>query len=154
MNPLVPLSRAPVTREKVMRAEELMREHGTPVEIPVTHHFANKGTKHGLYAREIFIPKGTLLTGHIHKTEQVNFLLKGDISVLMEDGTIARLTEPRMVVSPAGTKRIAYTHEDTVWVTTHATDLSDLKLIEAEFIVHSEEEWLTFVRQLEHKEAA
>jgi ethanolamine utilization protein EutQ (cupin superfamily) len=159
MSEILPIAgKAPVTREKVVRAEKLMLEHGVPVEIPVTHHFANRGTKRGAYGREICIPKDTLLTGHIHKHEQLNVMLEGDISVLMDDGTVKRIDRPgTVVVSPAGTKRIAYTHAETRWLTVHATENSDLKLIEGECIAKTEEEFQAFLteqRLLERREAA
>lgn len=155
MNALA-LSQVPLTREKVIRAEEFMRAHGTPVEIPVHHHFANRGTQRGAYGREIFIPKGTLLTGEIHKYEQLNVMLEGDISVLTEMG-IVRLDYPAVIVSPPGTKRIAYAHANTRWLTVHATENADLKLIEAECIAKTEEEFQAFLdeqRLLTHREAA
>lgn len=146
---------APITREKVVLAEEVMRERGTPVEIPVTHHFANRGTERGAYAREILIPAGTLLTGHIHKYEQINVLLEGDISVLVEDGTVKRIDRPgTVVVSPAGTKRIAYTHAETRWLTIHATRHADLRLIEGECIAKSEDEFQRFLDEQRLLEAA
>lgn len=148
MNDLIDIVGDVPMREKVMRAEALMREHGDPVEIPVTHYFANKGTKRGIYARQITIPAGTVLTGKIHKYEQVNILSKGDISVLTDDG-IVRVQAPFTIVSPPGTKRIAYTHEECVWTTVHSTDETDLERIEAEFIAQSEQEYIAFVRALE-----
>lgn len=135
-------------REKVIRAEQEMLAYGEPVEVPVTHHFANKGTKHGAYGREITIPAGTLLTGKIHKTEQINVLLAGVIRVSTENG-IERMVAPRVIVSPAGTKRIAYTETEVRWLTFHATSNTDLEKIEGEFIAQSEHEYLDFVRALE-----
>jgi quercetin dioxygenase-like cupin family protein len=135
-------------REKVHRAEELMRQHGNAVDIPVNHHFANPGTKRGLYARQITIPKGTVLTGKIHKYEQINFVVKGDISVLTEEG-VKRVGAGFFVVSPAGTKRIAYAHKKTVWITVHGTDQTDIDKIESEFIAQTEQEFLEFTKALE-----
>jgi hypothetical protein len=67
----------------------------------------------------------------------LNILSKGEISVLTEDG-IKRVSAPFHVVSPAGTKRIAYAHEDCVWTTIHGTEENDLEKIEAHFIAQSE----------------
>lgn len=134
------------TRDKVNAMEAIIRS-APQTDIPVTHHFANAGTKRGLYAREILIPKGTVLTGKIHKYEQINILSKGDISVLTEEG-IKRVKAPFTIVSPAGTKRIAYAHEDTVWTTIHATDDTDLERIEAEFIAQSDADYLEFCEAL------
>lgn len=145
--------RALTMREKVALAEKQMLAHGTPVEIPVRHFFANKGSQHGAYAREITIPKGALVTGKIHLTEQINILSKGDISVLTEDG-VKRVQAPFTIVSPAGTKRIAYAHEECVWTTFHATRETEVEKIEAKFIVETEQQFLDRMRQLELKEAA
>lgn len=140
-------------RAKVHAAEREMLAHGVPVEIPVREYFANKGTKHGVYAREITIPADSIVTGKIHKTEQINFLLEGEISVLTECG-MERFSAPATIVSPAGTKRIAYTHTKVVWTTVHATEETETDKIEAYFIAQTEQEYLAFTRQIELKEAA
>lgn len=137
-------------REKVQRAEVFMREHGDPVEIPVQHFFSD-----GVYARHGLIPRGTMLTGHIHKKRNLNILSQGEMSVLTQNG-MERVTGPFLIVSPPGTKRIAYAHTDCWWTTIHGTHETDLEKIEAEFIVKSEQEWLEYSRtlQLQNKEAA
>lgn len=136
-------------REKVQRAEALMREHGDPVEIPVQHFFSD-----GVYARHGMIPRGTMLTGHIHKKRNLNILSQGEMSVLTQDG-MQRVKGPFVIVSPPGTKRIAYAHTDCWWTTIHGTHETDLAKIEAEFIVKTEQEWLEYsTLQLQNKEAA
>lgn len=107
------------------------------VEIVTTHHFSK-----GLYAREIFIPKGTILIGKIHKYENLNILSQGDITILTEFGA-RRLRAPFTVVSPPLTKRVGYAHEDTVWTTIHATDETDLEKLEAELILPTFPDMLT-----------
>lgn len=99
------------------------------VEIPPIHHFAD-----GLYGREILIPKGTVLTGKVHRGEHLNFLMKGDITVWTEDG-MKRLQAPAVIISKPGTKRVGYAHEDTIWITVHASHETDLAQLEAELIV-------------------
>ena len=131
-------------REKVNRIESILREH-EQVEMPVTHHFAE-----GVYGRELFIPKDTILTGKIHKFSQLNVLLKGELSVLTEDG-VKRVQQGFLVVSPAGTKRIAYAHEDSIWLTVHGTHETDLEKIESQFIAQNDAEYLEFVKMLEDK---
>jgi hypothetical protein len=110
------------------------------VAIPVRHYFSP-----GVYAREITIPAGTILTGRIHKYEQLNILSGGEISVLTDDG-MKTVTAPFTVVSPPGTKRIAYAHTDCVWTTILATEEKDPDLIEAKFTVSTEQEFLEFVQ--------
>lgn len=135
-----------VTRAKVYELEAAMLREGVPVEMPVKHHFSQ-----GVYARELFIPKGTVLTGKIHKYQQLNIMSQGELSVLTEDG-IKRVKAPFTVVSPPGTKRVAYAHEDTIWTTIHGTDELDVDKIEMHFIAQSEDEYLEFCKALENKE--
>lgn len=124
-------------REKVFALEAAMREL-PPVEMPVKNHFS-----HGVYGRELFIPAGTVLTGHIHKHTNMNILLEGEMSVSTESG-IERVAAGFVVVSPPGTKRVAYAHTDCRWLTVHGTHEQDVDVIEREFIVHSEQEYLAF----------
>ena len=110
-------------RQKIDTLERAMLSM-PQMEIDPTHYFAD-----GLYAREIFIPKGTILTGKIHRTEHLNIISKGDISVMTEHG-IKRIKAPCTMVSKPGTKRVGYAHEDTVWTTIHASAERDLDKLE------------------------
>lgn len=128
-----------VTKEDLLNVEKALRLIpgaiiGDSDYCPLKHTFAD-----GVYIREIFIPKGTLLVGKIHKHSHPNFLLKGDVSVATEEGP-KRLQAPLSMVSPAGTKRVVYAHEDTVWITVHVTDKKDLCEIEEEIIAKTYDE--------------
>lgn len=114
-------------REKIDALETLMLRE-PQVEIEPVHHFA-----HGLYAREITIKAGTLLTGKIHRTEHLNIISKGRIIVWTEDG-MREVAAPFTMVSRPGTKRVGYALEDTVWTTIHATMETDLARLERELI--------------------
>lgn len=114
-------------REKIDALEALMLRE-PQVEIEPVHYFA-----HGLYAREITIRAGTLLTGKIHRTEHLNIVSKGRIIVWTEDG-MKEVAAPFTMVSRPGTKRVGYALEDTVWTTVHATTETDLAKLEAELI--------------------
>lgn len=123
-------------REKIMRFEGVMRSipgailTGVKVDElnPLKHTFAD-----GCYIREIFNPKGELIVTKIHKVAHPYFLLKGDMSIATEEGP-KRVKAPYYGVTPAGTKRIIYTHEDCVFVTVHVTKETDLRKIEEEVI--------------------
>lgn len=128
-------------REKLARLEAALFA-GDTVELPVKHHFSR-----GVYARELFIPKGTTLVGKIHKFSQVNIVSKGDISVLTEDG-IKRLKAGDHIVSAPGIKRAGYAHEDTIWTTVHGTHETDLDKLEDELIAASFEDYDTFCAAL------
>lgn len=127
-------------RDKVFAAENIMRKL-PQVELKVIHHFSE-----GVYARELHIPAGVILTGEIHKFRNLNILSKGRIQVLTEDG-MKEIEAPFTVVSPAGTKRIARALTDCVWTTIHGTDETDLDKIESHFIAKSEQEWLAYCGQ-------
>jgi len=101
---------------------------------PLTHTFAD-----GMYIRSIFLPKEMIFVTKIHKKTHPYFILKGKVSVLTGDGVID-LQGPFSGITKAGTKRIIYTHEDTVWTTVHATNETDLVKLEDELIAKSFDE--------------
>ena len=114
---------------------------------PLKHTFVD-----GAYIREIFMPKGTLLTSKIHKICHPYFVMKGDCSVLTDEGVV-RIKAPYTGVTQPGTKRILYMHEDTVWITVHVTKHKDLTMIEEEIIAKSFDEMLpTYNEVLKLKE--
>lgn len=130
-------------RAKVFALEAAMLREHESIDLPVKHWFAP-----GVYARELFIPKGTVLTGKIHKHPQLNIMSGGEMSVLTDEG-IVRVKAPFTILSPAGTKRVAYAHEDTVWTTIHGTNETDLDELEAQLIAQDEPEYLAFCQQLQ-----
>jgi hypothetical protein len=111
------------------------------VKLPFKEYFSP-----GVYARELTIYAGCVLTGYAHKYEQLNILSKGSMRVLTEDG-IVEVTAPFTVVSPPGTKRIAYAITDCVWTTILGTDLTDTKAIEDHFLIKTEEEYNEWLSQ-------
>lgn len=135
-----------IDRAKVIAFENILKEY-PQLELKVIHHFSK-----GVYARELHIPAGTILTGEIHKFENLNILSKGCIQVLTENG-MQEVEAPFTVVSPAGTKRVARALTDCVWTTIHGTELKDVNEIKQIFIAADEDEWLEFIgsKQLEFK---
>lgn len=91
-----------------------------PVECPLVHRFTP-----GLYIREIFMPKGTILTTLLHLTTHPFFVLKGDVNVWYHDVPVERYIAPYTGITQAGTRRLLFTNEDTIWTTCHVTDLTD-----------------------------
>lgn len=129
------ITRRRTIRQKILNLEEsMMTLDGAVTEIDTAHRFSN-----GIYAREVFIPKGMLLTGKIHKTEHLNIISKGDVSVLTEFGA-ERLTAPSTFISQPWTKRVVYAHEDSVWTVLHRTEETDLAKIEADVISENYDE--------------
>ena len=82
----------------------------------------------GLYIREIFMPKGQLISTGIHKKEHPYFILQGDVSVLT-DQRIKRVKAPYHDITKPGTKRLIFIHEDTTWITVHATEKESVEEI-------------------------
>lgn len=101
---------------------------------PLTHKFTN-----GIYIRQIAMPAGTVCVGKIHRHEHPNFLLKGRVTVVTEEGGIQELTAPVSMISPAGTQRAVYVHEDAIWTTIHSNpdNLTDLDELEELIIAKS-----------------
>ena len=137
----------PITqRDKIFLAEAWMRTQHQ-LDLKVNHYFS-----HGVYARELLIPANTILTGEIHKFSNLNILTKGKIKVSIGD-EIELIEAPFIVVSPPGTKRIAHTITDCIWITIHGTHERDVDKIKNLFIADSEKDWLEFSnadnRQLE-----
>jgi len=122
-------------REKVTKFEEAMLACPEQIHIEPVHYFAQ-----GLYAREITIPKGTVLTGKIHLFEHINIISKGDISVLTETG-VKRIKAPATIISQPGIKRVGYAHSETVWTTIHACDVKDGDEAEKLLVVDTFEEF-------------
>ena len=109
-------------------------EDGRKIELETIHHFAP-----GLYARELRIPAGVLLTGKIHKTEHLNILAKGRIEI-SNMGESKEMIAPQIFVSPPGTKRAGYAHEDCVWITIHPTEEMDMIKLEQDLVTNSFDE--------------
>lgn len=97
------------------------------VELPPTHTFSD-----GIYSRHITIPAGVLLTGKVHRRRHLVIVAKGDISVYDEQHGVRRLAAPAVFESMPGARRMGYAHEETVFITVHATRTRDLGQLEAE----------------------
>ena len=90
------------------------------------HYFAG-----GMYAREMFIPKGFALVGLVHKTQHFFQIVSGKI-IVWSEGQSTIMTGPCLVVSEPGVKRVGFALEDTVCVNFHKTDKLDVQEIHTE----------------------
>ena len=91
-------------------------------ERKLTHHFTDVDSDYGcgLYGREMFMPKGTLVVGKIHKRQGLNFLLKGKIYVATEFGKVW-YNAPCIIKGEANVKRVVFAAEDSIFVNVHLT---------------------------------
>jgi quercetin dioxygenase-like cupin family protein len=92
----------------------------------------------GLYARQVTMKRGTFLTSKIHLKEHFAFILTGDVS-MWTDQDYQRIKAPQIIVTQPGTKRVLLAHEDTVWVTVHATSATDVESAERELVCNDPE---------------
>ena len=92
---------------------------------PLKHSFAD-----GLYIREVFNPKGELLTTRIHKVKHPFFLLKGNMTIF-DEKKVSRIYDQYYGITSIGTKRLIFAHEDCTFVTVHHVgDNKDIESIE------------------------
>ncbi len=85
-------------------------------EFPLRHH-----RTHEKYVREIFLPKGTLLTSKVHNFDHISILSQGEVSIMTEFG-VERRKAPCTWMEEAGIKRLIFVHSDTVWNTVHTVE--------------------------------
>lgn len=118
------------TRESVQRLEDAVLQM-PQVDLKTTHALSG-----GVYARTVFIPAGTVVTGATHKRDHLN-ILQGDITAWTENG-MQRFTGQNVLPGKIGAKRAVFAHSDTTWTTICHTLLSDFFEIEAELVEEPE----------------
>lgn len=133
----------PISRARILAVEALLEKSPDHIDMPVRHIFAP-----GVYCREATIPAGMLAVGKIHKHSHVNVISAGRILVATEEGAV-EYAAPMTFISLAGTKRIVQALEDTIWMTIHPTDKTDLDEIEQDVIADSYEDYDKLAAMLE-----
>lgn len=116
-----------ITPDQIERLESVMLNM-EQVEIPVEHRFAD-----GVYGRMATFPKGTFAIGHAHHKDCHNIVLKGKVAVAIE-GVVTMIEAPCVFTSKAYDRKVGYVLEELVWLTVHATEETDLELLEKELI--------------------
>ncbi len=116
---------------------------------PLKHSFSD-----GIYVREITIPAGMVIIGKIHKHDHPNFLLKGEVVVITEEGGKEELKAPCSMISKPGTKRILYAKTELIWTTVHLnpTNTQDLKELEEEIIAPTYDAYEKFIENTNNKQ--
>lgn len=116
--------------EKVKKLERHLLQV-PQVDLKTTHAISG-----GIYARTMYVPAGTVLTGATHKKDHINIFV-GDFTVSTAQG-VDRYIGHNVLECKAGTKRAIVAHTDGVWTTLVKTDLTDIAAIEDESVVESE----------------
>lgn len=115
--------------DQLFALQDAVADSGLPqIDLDVEHFHGD-----GLYGRQLFIPAGTLAVGKVHKGRHLTVVL-GDVSLLTSQG-MKRMEGWNVLVDEPGIKRAAFAHKDTVILTVHATEKTDLHDIEDEIIV-------------------
>jgi len=136
MNAIVSIGSLEV-REKLFLLEDYLRQF-EQYDFEVKHTFTD-----GIYAREIFLPAGSMVVGKIHRHNHLNFISRGTVTVYTKDG-LETFTGPITMISTAGTKRAVYANTDCVWTTIHTNpdNITDLGKLEDMIIAKNYEDLL------------
>ena len=87
----------------------------------------------GVYARELKLKAGTILTGKIHNFESMGILSQGRMRILTSEG--AKVVEaPYVTVDKPGIKRLGVCETDCTFVSIHRTDAETIEDIEDELV--------------------
>ena len=118
-----------IFKEQVLDIEGAVRHHTEEMDdlFPTKHHLKN-----GMYTREVFMPKGSLVVSFIHKQDHPSFFLEGEMSILMDTGEVKRIKAPMQFQTETGTQRVAYMHEDCRWTCVYRTDAKEIAVAEKE----------------------
>lgn len=102
-----------------------------PYEPEVNHY-----TAHGVYARQMYLPKGGIVTGAQHRFEGINIVALGMARVTnTADESVQDYVSGQVFIAPPGSKRAICALEDLVWVNVFAHDYQDEETFLKEFVL-------------------
>ena len=90
------------------------------METPLKHYHTKN-----LYGRRIIVPAGCIFTTAVHKVDHISVALRGRITMLNADGESQEVIAPDMFITPAGTHRVVYVHEEVEFATIHHCEEQD-----------------------------
>ncbi len=102
-------------------------------ELQTEHYFAD-----GMYARRLYRSAGTLIVGKVHKREHFFVIARGSL-IIWTEGGMKQLSAGAVIASKPGTKRVTLAMEDSIGITFHRTDKTNLDEVEAELIEPEDE---------------
>lgn len=120
-------------RERILQLEQAISANPNSLTMDeynpgnIRHHFGS-----GVYGRELFLHKDTVVVSKIHKNKTFNIIAKGLVSVIDPVNGYNTYQGPYTFVSEPMTKRVVIAHEDTLWITTHANENDSEDLLEIE----------------------
>ena len=117
----------PVTREQIDRLQAEMVKM-PQAQLETEHYFVP-----GMYCRRVYRPAGTLIVGKVHKHPHFFLCAKGEIIAWTDQG-MKKLQAGDVVECKPGTKRVTLAAQDSIGITIHKTDKTDLDEMEKELI--------------------
>jgi quercetin dioxygenase-like cupin family protein len=115
-----------ITEQKEQKVSELhkLMEGTFEIDLGVVHNFSD-----GLYAKQMFIPKGYTVGQHEHKFSHLSILAKGKVIVKTDDFE-KEYTAPSCLEIKQGINHAIEALEDSVWFCIHATDETNIDKID------------------------
>ena len=113
----------------------------------VTNHLVD-----GLYLRELMLPEGALILSRVHKRPLVNIISQGRVVVIDSNGK-HEYEAPCTFISAAGTQRLVYAPEETVWNTAHLTDVTNPDELVDDLTCDNYVEFISYSNQLTHQDS-
>lgn len=127
---LIPIERhiAPMKDDAIARVREVEKQMLAvdQLDIPTEHVIHG-----GMYARTIFMPAGTLLTGALIKVPTL-FIIQGDAEVYMGDGSVSLSGYNTFTASP-NRKQLVLSVSDVFITMVLASDAKDVDAAEKQF---------------------
>jgi len=113
-------------------------------ELQTEHYFVP-----GMYCRRVYRPAGTLIVGKVHKHPHFFLCAKGEIIAWTENG-MKKLQAGDVVECKPGTKRVTLATQDSIGVTIHKTEETELDKIELELVEPDEASMFDSGNKLKH----
>lgn len=128
MNDIIERDSLPAMIDKLERAGLALPQ----VACDVMHAFSG-----GIYIRQVTLKAGTLVMGHRHKTTHCNIMLTGRMTMFGLNGKRDLLVAPVICTAEPG-RKVAYIHEDVLWLNLFPTEETDVEKLEEMFLDKSE----------------
>jgi hypothetical protein len=122
-----------ITENFVPSREQIDRLQAEMVKMPQAELMTEHYFSPGMYMRKVFRPAGTVIVGKVHKEPHFFLCAMGEIVAWTENGMVT-LRAGDVVESKPGTKRVTMAVTDSIGITIHRTDKTDLDEIEVELI--------------------
>lgn len=91
----------------------------------IEHHFSD-----GLYAKQMFLPKESLVCQHQHTYDHLSILAQGKVKVLFDNDVVETYTAPACINIVKDLNHTILALEDSVWFCIHQTEETDVNKVD------------------------